>query len=75
LPITRPTPSFSARSTARIIRETMSGSSAFILEWNSRQKTPSPRSRIEALALRSTSLPAVRSPSSDTARGSVDTSL
>ncbi len=71
LPMTRPTPSRSARSTAFVTMVTMSGSIAFILAWNSRQKTPSPRSRIDALPLRSTSPPAARIASSDSARGSV----
>src|SRR3569623_1695437 len=61
LPITRPTPSRSARSTPVFIIATMSGSSAFILAWNSRQKTPSPMSSSEALGFRSTSaVPAPR---------------
>ena len=57
LPMTSATPSRSARSTAFIVMSTMSGSMAFILAWYSRQKTPSPRSRIDALPFRSTSPP------------------
>ena len=67
-----PAPRRRARRDRRpsIIMVTMSGSIAFILAWNSRQKTPSPRSRIDALPLRSTSPPAARIASSDSARGS-----
>ena len=45
---TSPTPSVSARFTARWTMASTSPPMAFILVWNSRQKTPSPRSTTEA---------------------------
>gem|GEM_PF-4861182 len=58
LAMTRPTPSCSARPIALWVMARMSPVMAFIFEWNSKPKTPSPRSRTEQLAVFSTTLPA-----------------
>ena len=54
---TSATPSASARFTARWTMASTSPPMAFILVWNSRQKTPSPRSTTDAPEFRSTSAP------------------
>ena len=76
LPITSATPSRSARSTAFMVMATMSGSMAFIFEWNSRQNTPSPMSSRDALPLRSSSpAPLARTTSSAITLSSAGTAV
>ena len=59
--------------TPAITIEMMSEPIAFILEWNSKQSTPSPRSIRLAESLRATSLPLARRSSRSIAQGDTGT--